>query len=168
MEEWRTIDFASNYEVSKEGLVRNKKTKYILKGRKSKNGYLQVSLTMNDTGKQKNQYIHRLVALSWLEQQPKKNQVNHKDGNKENNNVENLEWVDSHENLLHKTRVLKKNKTSNREVGMFTLEGELIRAFSSVQEAADSFDKSRVNIDSALKHKYGQKTAYGYVWEYLN
>ena len=45
---------------------------------------------------------------------------------------------------------------------------ELIQTFNSVKQAGKFFNKSRVNIDSALKHKNNQKTAYGYVWKYLD
>lgn len=62
MEQWKNIIEASNYEVSNFGNVRNKTTLQILKGRISKNGYYQVSIKMNDTGKFSNRYIHRLVA----------------------------------------------------------------------------------------------------------
>ena len=59
MENWKTIENVTNYEVSDLGQIRNTKTNYILKGRLSKSGYLQVSLTDKETKKQKNYYIHR-------------------------------------------------------------------------------------------------------------
>lgn len=91
------------YYITKDGQVissarRNKK---ILKPSKKKNGYLQVSLVKND-GSIKYISIHRLVALAFL---PKNNngalQVNHIDGDKENNSFSNLEWVTSKENISH-------------------------------------------------------------------
>ena len=86
LEQWKTISNASNYEVSNLGNVRNKTTKYILKGRITKSGYLQVSIKLDETQKFTNQYIHRLVALYWIENPQQKKEVNHIDGNKENNN----------------------------------------------------------------------------------
>lgn len=166
---WKIINFASNYEVSQTGLVRNRTSKKILSGRETKSGYLQVCIKMNATNKFQNQYVHRLVALFWIPNPENKKEVNHKDGNKLNNNIENLEWVTSHENLIHKTQILGKNKTSNRQVGMYTKDGEqLLKTFSSVVEASSYFGKSRINIDNALKHKQGQQTAYDYVWKYLD
>ena len=167
-EEWRTIDFANNYEVSNTGLVRNRNTKYILKGRETLSGYLQVSLKIDEKNKFMNQYIHRLVAQFWLKEIENKEEVNHIDGDKTNNNVNNLEWVTKKENADHKINVLKKKNTSNKKVGMFNKQEQLIKIFNSVKEAGQYFNKNRINIDNALKHKKNQQTAYGYIWKYLD
>lgn len=166
MEQWKIINDFSNYEISNEGKVRNITTKYILKGRESKSGYLQVSIKKDSDNKFKNQYIHRLVAIHFILNPENKREVNHKDGNKFNNKVDNLEWVTSSENQIHRQKVLGKTKTSQRRIGKFSKEGKLIEEFDSIISAAKSFNKSRVNIDNALQKK--QKTAYGYIWEYLD
>ena len=166
MENWKTIENVTNYEVSDLGQIRNTKTNYILKGRLSKSGYLQVSLTDKETKKQKNYYIHRLVAIYFLENLDNKREVNHKDGNKLNNNVDNLEWVTPSENQKHRQKILGKTKTSQRKIGKFNKNHVLIEEYSSIVDAAKSFGKSRVNIDNALQGK--QKTAYGFIWEYLD
>ena len=62
MEQWKIIGIATNYEVSNMGNIRNIKTGQVLNPGISGNGYKQVSLKMNDTGKFKKQYVHRLVA----------------------------------------------------------------------------------------------------------
>lgn len=80
--------------------------------------------------------------------------------------MNNLEWVTSAENQEHKRTILGKNKTSQRVIGQFSLTGEFIKKFDSILEAAASFGKTRVNIDNALQGK--QKTAYGFIWRYLN
>ena len=166
MEEWKIINDTTNYEISNSGRVRNIKTGRILKGRLSKSGYLQVNLTMKETLKQKNYYIHRLVAIYFIENPENKREVNHKDGDKINNHVENLEWVTSSENQKHKHSILKKNKTSQKRIGKFDKNDVLLEEYPSILEAAKSFGKSRVNIDNALQKK--QKTAYGFIWKYLN
>ena len=164
--EWRTITEASNYEVSTNGQVRNRTTKKILKGRLSKNGYLQVSIKIDATQKFCNRYIHRLVALHFIQNPNNKREVNHIDGNKENNTLSNLEWVTSSENQKHR-HLIGNKKTSNRHIGMFNKKGEMVKDFNSILEAAAYFNKtSRVNIDNALQGK--QYTAYGYVWKYLD
>lgn len=112
-EQWKIIDFASNYEVSNTGFIRNKTTKYILKGRETFNGYLQVSLKIDEKNKFMNKYVHRLVAQFWLENINNKKEVNHIDGNKKNNNMTNLEWVTAKENSNHRVNVL--NKKNNRQ-----------------------------------------------------
>lgn len=167
-EQWRMIDFASNYEVSNTGFIRNKTTKYILKGRETFNGYLQVSLKIDEKNKFMNKYVHRLVAQFWLENINDKKEVNHIDGNKKNNNMTNLEWVTAKENSNHRVNVLNKKTTDNKKVGMFDKNNNLIQTFNSIVAAGQYFGKSRVNIDNALKHKNNQQTAYGYVWKYLD
>lgn len=153
MENWKTIEEATNYEVSNCGNVRNSKTGHILKGRISKSGYLQVSIAGKEDGKFKNQYIHRLVAKYFIDNPEQKREVNHKDGNKLNNNIENLEWVTSSENQKHRQQTLGKRKTSQRRIGRFSKEHILLQEYDSILEAAQSFGKSRVNIDNALQKK---------------
>ena len=164
-EQWKTIPEATNYEVSNTGLVRNKTTKYILKGRQTPGGYLQVSIKIDETQKFSNRYIHRLVALNWIENLKNKKEVNHIDGNKENNNINNLEWVTPSENQLHR-HTIGKNKTSHRKVGKFSKDGELIAQYNSIVEAAAQEGHPRVSIDNVLQGK--RYTLKGFVWKYLD
>lgn len=168
MELWKDIKNADNYEVSNYGQVRNKTTQYILKPRICKTGYYQVSIRLNGLSKFKNQYIHRLVAEAWLPNPESKPSVNHKDGDKNNNCVDNLEWMTYAEQQAHRTDILgKKNIGSPKRVGQYTKDNELIKIYDSVEDAAASFGKSRVNIDSAIHHRKNQQTAYGYIWKYI-
>lgn len=165
-EEWKSILEATNYEVSNFGNVRNKTTLQILKGRLSKSGYCQVSLKINDTNKFSNRYIHRLVAQYWINNPENKKEVNHKDGNKLNNNVANLEWVTSSENQKHRHSI-GINKTSQRKIGKFTKEGELIAKYNSIKEAAEVENNGiRISIDNVLQGK--RYTLKGFVWKYLD
>ena len=163
---WKDIEGTTNYEISSNGNVRNKTTKKILKGRKSKSGYLQVSIKFNGEEKFKNKYIHRLVAEAFIENKYNKKEVNHKDGNKLNNNLDNLEWVTSSENQKHRHSI-GINKTSNRRIGKFNLNGQLIKEYSSIIEAAEEENNGiRVSIDNVLQGK--RFTLKGYVWKYLD
>ena len=167
MEEWKKILEATNYEVSNMGNIRNSTTKQVLKGRLSKSGYLQVNIKDNITLKFKNQYIHRLVAQYWVDNPKSKKEVNHKDGNKINNQFQNLEWVTSSENQLHKQHILGKTKTSNHKVGKFSLDGELLAEYNSIQEAANMENNGiRVSIDNVVHGR--RKTLKGYVWKILD
>ena len=162
---WKTIPEASNYEVSDLGEVRNKTTKQILKGRLSKSGYLQVSIKIDAKQKFCNRYIHRLVALCFIENTYNKKEVNHIDRNKTNNKMSNLEWCTSSENQKHR-HSSGNEKTSNRHIGMFK-DDVLIKDFDSIVNAAKYFNKdTRGNIDGALQGR--QHTAYGYTWKYLD
>ena len=166
MIEWKTINGFSNYEISNQGEVRNKITNYILKGRLSRSGYLQVNIKRDEDGKFINQYIHRLVAIYFIDNPENKREVNHKDGNKINNTLDNLEWVTSSENQMHRHSI-GINKTSNKKIGMFDKDNNLIQEFDSIVTAYKTLNKpSRVNIDNVLQGK--QKTAYGYFWKYLD
>lgn len=95
------------YEVSNTGKIRNKATKYELKQSDNRNGYKKVSIWVENNTIRKNFYIHRLVALSFVKNLENEKYVNHKDGNKSNNNANNLEWCTCSENQKHKYRVLK-------------------------------------------------------------
>ena len=84
-----------DYQITKEGQVINKHTGHILSGQPNGKGYLRVSIGG------KLMFIHRLVAEKFLENPNHYEQVNHKDGNKLNNNVDNLEWVTNQQNRNH-------------------------------------------------------------------
>lgn len=79
------------------GLLKIKE--HFVKGSKDTKGYLQLDANIN--GKRVIKFIHRLVAEAFIENPFNYPQVNHKDGNKENNNVANLEWVTVEENIHH-------------------------------------------------------------------
>lgn len=90
----------TNYSITKDGKIFNNKTNKWLKGQQNKNGYWSVTLTLpND---KKRLYIHRMV-LETYNPNPNSNilEVNHKDGNKSNNLITNLEWVTPQENKQH-------------------------------------------------------------------
>lgn len=87
-----------NYYITIEGNVYNINTKRYLKPQ-IRNGYLFYSLW--DKGSCKNVYIHRLIALYYLDNEHNLPQVNHIDGNKLNNNISNLEWVTNKQNTIH-------------------------------------------------------------------
>ncbi len=165
MEEWKTIAEASNYEVSNFGNIRNITTKKILKGRISKSGYYQVSIKIDVNQKFCNRYIHRLVAIYWIDNPNNKREVNHKDGNKLNNNINNLEWITPSENQKRRHKI-GITKTSNRKVGKFTKQGELVVEYESIIAAALAERHPRVSIDNVLQGK--NHTLCGYVWKYLD
>ena len=96
-EAWEPIP-GSIYEISSLGRVRNGNTGNILKSQ-NKHGYRRINLRID--GKDTNCAIHRLVAMAFIDNPDNKPQVNHKDGDKANNHVDNLEWVTGHENLAH-------------------------------------------------------------------
>lgn len=105
---WKTINNFSKYEISSFGNIRNKTSNNILTPN-IKSGYLSTSLP-NNTGDRKSVKIHRLVALSFIPNPLNKETVNHKDHNKLNNNLSNLEWATTTEQNNHKRKCKKKFK----------------------------------------------------------
>lgn len=93
-------DFISNYIALKDGTIKNRSTGKIIKPYKMKNGYLQVTL-YNFMGKHKKFLVHRLVALQHIPNPYNLPQINHKDCNKTNNSVDNLEWCSAKYNLRY-------------------------------------------------------------------
>jgi hypothetical protein len=96
MEEWKVIDIEPNYSVSNEGRIRNNTTGKVLKPGLSKDGYRITTLA-----KKKTYILHRLVAKAFVPNPHNKNQVNHINGVKEDNRIQNLEWVTASENCRH-------------------------------------------------------------------
>jgi|SRR5690554_230115 len=90
---WRNIDGYPEYQVSNLGRVKSKRK--ILKPHKTKKGYLRVNI------RGKNLRVHRLVAEAFIPNPSKKPEVNHIDGDKTKNFVENLEWCSGQENINH-------------------------------------------------------------------
>lgn len=111
MEQWKLIEgiesawvrnpsIITTYEVSNFGSIRNARTKRPVKMFAQSDGYLQVSLSNN--GKPKSYLVHRIVAEAWIPcNSVDQVEVNHIDGDKQNNHYLNLEWVTHQENMLH-------------------------------------------------------------------
>ena len=89
------IKISDKYECSDEGHIRNKKTKRVLKEFVGKDGYVRTQFGG------RTRLVHRVVAIAFLPAEVGKDFVNHKDGDKQNNNVDNLEWCDRSGNMKH-------------------------------------------------------------------
>lgn len=117
-ERWRRVaGFRKYYLVSNHGNVWSRRTKKFLSLIVTSRGYLQVNLSANR--KRKCLLIHRLVALAFIGPQPEGHQVNHKDGNKRNNRVKNLEFVTHRQNMAHAKALglFSKNGRRGRGIG---------------------------------------------------
>ncbi len=151
--------------LRKEHLERPTKEK-ILNYNKSNRGYLQVCLTKD--GKSKTYTVHRLVAKAFLPNLKNKKQVNHIDGNKENNSIDNLEWVTSSENNKH-AFITGLNKPHNmRKVNQYDLQGNFIKRWNSITDflKENNLNLKNSNITTCCKGK--RKNAYGFIWKYAD
>ena len=138
-------------------------------------GYYRVEL------KGKGYFVHRLVAMAFIPNVDNKEQVNHIDGIKTNNSVDNLEWVTNAENHKHKCEnglnIVKRGKEhyaygqyrenhhNNKRVGKYSLDNELIEEYASTKIASKDVGCHPSTITKALK-KEGS-TAKGFYWKYI-
>jgi|LauGreDrversion4_2_1035121.scaffolds.fasta_scaffold61211_3 hypothetical protein len=162
VEEWRLIEKAANYEVSNLGNIRSKITNKILKPTLV-NGYLSIGLRTND--KTVTSFIHRLVATSFIVCPDKTYVVNHKDGIKTNNWVENLEWVSQSENSKHAYRT-NLHKPTIISVSQYTLDDVFIKEYDSLYDAEWETGISNGHISMVCRGL--RKTAGGSIWKYTS
>lgn len=158
MEEYRIIKDFPDYEVSNLGRVRNIKTGKILSPGVDR-GYMIICLCKG--GEKKMCKIHRLVAEAFLPNHNNYPEVNHKDENKLNNNVDNLEWCDRKYNINYGTRTEKCSKP----VAQYDLNGNLVATWKSTMEIERVLGYFNSNISACCLGKY--KTMYGYIWRYV-
>ncbi len=149
------------YKIFSNGKIANKNR--VLKAMVH-SGYQTVMLTID--GKKVNKYVHRLVALYFIPNNDQnKNVVNHKDGNRLNNDVSNLEWTTYKGNADHAVNVLGKH--NKRPVSQYDLDGNFMRSYGSVREASIAigikYDGSISMVCSGYRKR---KTAHGYIWKY--
>jgi hypothetical protein len=188
MEIWKDIDgFVGKFQVSNLGNIkglRRTATNYqgvvsniperILKLQLTNNGYCHIAL--NDRENTRQRLVHRLVAEAFIPNPENKSEVNHIDGDKTNNVVENLEWATASENQTHSYRVLKRKRTTPMKgklgkehhtsipVCQYNPQGEFIAEWAGAAEAARYTNCSNVGINYCCKGKL--KTSGGFIWRY--
>lgn len=186
---WKDIkDYEGLYQVSNLGNVRSldrirkqfnhngiATVKYkgrILK-KQIKKGTNYHTITLYDNNRNaKIKSVHRLVAETFLENKNKYLVVNHIDGNKQNNNVSNLEWCTISHNVKHayKTGLAKVKKLYGKEnprarkVVQYDLENNFIKLWHSIIDASNELKIDSSSISAVCKEK--RKTAGGYIWKY--
>ncbi len=174
-------DYRGQYQVSNKGNVRSLNYNHtgkikLLKQNKKRSGYIIVSLPdIYNHGKGKFFLVHRLVAFMFIENDDISNKifVNHKDENKSNNNVDNLEWCTRSYNTLYGTcteRMREKTRNNKRHsiaviaININNKDDYII--FPSMSAAQRSGIAFKTNISKCCRGKV--KTAGGYAWKYLD
>ena len=120
--------------------------------------------TIRHGGKRKHYFAHRLVADAFVSGKQDGYQVNHKDGNKQNCDSNNLEWVTPSENQMHSRYVLN-NEMGFRARPILCVETGI--TYPSTNIAAQELGVSSSHISECAQHKPYRKTAYGYHWEFV-
>lgn len=159
VEEWKPIkDWEKYYEVSNFGNIRNIKTRKLLTGDINSCGYYRVCLYHNN--KKKKYFRHRLVAEHFLEKIDSKNFVNHIDGNKANNNVNNLEWVTESENMIHaRDTGLLKTRTNKPFIVIFNNMEQ--KKYNNLEQLAKEINVSYAIVSLWINKKYNTYKNYG-------
>ena len=181
---WKDIkDYEGLYQVSNLGKVKSLAKKHkinnnsfyllkekILKSMKDKNGYNYVHLSKNNISKRKS--LHKLVAEAFISNPHNLPCINHKDENKQNNCVNNLEWCTYSYNNNYGTKKekqslkMKNNKKRSKPVIQYDLQKNIINEYLSLREAERQTNIRYTDILRCCKCK--RKTAGGYIWKYKN
>jgi hypothetical protein len=161
---WKNIildEKETKYQVSNRGKVKNAKFNKLMSQFTNANGHVFCCLYENK--KQHNPYVHRLMAEAFLENPDPENFniVNHKDGNKSNNVIENLEWGDQSYNVKHAYETVG-NKGNQREIIQYDgpEKKNIVARFNTVGDAANHFNIARQNLSLVLNGKHTIKNIY--------
>lgn len=150
------------YYITEDGKCYNEKTRKYLKGQVNcRSGYFSYMITLPD-GSKKRLPAHRLVALAYLPEQQtlEKNQVNHKDGNKLNNCIDNLEWVSPSENQQH---ALDNELRKFDHVFCFDKNKRLVAEYKNISEAVKATGVSKFTICQEV-NKEVKELSGGFYW----
>lgn len=167
-EVWRYVPgYEGLYMVSNKGRVKSLNyhrsgKERMLKGRKLPNGYLQVDLYKG--GKMTKYTVHRLVAMAFIPNPKNLPEINHKDEDKSNNCVENLEWCTHQYNLNYGTRISRTVEKTGKPVIQRSLDGEFIREWKSMSEIYRQLGFKQGAISMCCSGK--RKQCYGFIWRY--
>jgi hypothetical protein len=162
-EEWKTIPLFTNYQISNFGNVKCVKgnKNRLLQGSKNSKGYLRVNL-YDGNGKAKTRFIHNLVGESLLDNFENKSQINHKNENKEDNNILNLEYATNLENRRHGTVIERVARANSKVVIQYTMFEEFVKEWNSVTQISKELNISSSRLYDVVNGKYKTRHPYSY------
>ena len=159
-EKFMLLSFNRNYAISNLGNIINVKSGRLLKTNINPYGYKYVQLSIN--GIRTTYRIHRLVARAFVDNPDNKPYVNHIDGNKLNNNANNLEWVTAKENDNHARKTGLKNQ--NKPIKAINIETGEELVFESLSECGRYLKLNTGSIHRVLKNKRTYYNKYKFVY----
>ena len=164
-EHWIKIPLFEKYMVSNKGRIKYD-NKRLYNGTIISNGYVYFNLSMKN--KKKQILVHRVVAQNFLSNIKNLPCVNHKDGNKSNNRVENLEWISYSDNLKHAIDNKLNNSSLDNKISVTRINPDTneTKIYNSIKDTSiDGFNISQVQKCVSTKTKNGyEKTHRGYIW----
>lgn len=164
---WKDIkEYEGLYQVSNFGRVKSLKfgKEKVMSPVLHTRGYFNIELS--NKGLRKVKKIHRLVAEAFIPNPKNLPQVNHKDENKANNHVENLEWCTNGENARYGTRIKRIAENNKKKIQQFDLDGNFIREWRSAVDIENETGLGRTNIRACCRGKI--RKAYGFIWRYTD
>ena len=159
-EKFVLLSFDKKYAVSNTGKVINVRNGKELKKTINKYGYVEVQLCTN--GIKKHYRVHRLVAFLFIKNIENKPYVNHLDGNKTNNNVNNLEWCTAKENDEHARKNGLKNQ--NKPIKAINIDNGDVICFESLSECARFFNTNKGTIHRVLSKKRNKYKNFKFIY----
>ena len=169
-EQWKDIpDYKGLYQISNLGRVKSFRQsskygcqkEYILKPAIANNGYAQV--TLYDNTKKRKFLVHRLVATAFIPNPSNFPQINHKDENRLNNSIENLEWCTAEYNNAYGTARIRATDTLSKPIEQVDIYGRVVAVYRSARIASELLNYSLPAIRTAIK-KHSQTQ--GFYWRY--
>lgn len=164
-EVWKPIPgYEGRYEVSDHGRVWSCKARAVLKPNRMIHGYLCVHLYSGGKRSRTVKTLHQLVAQGFIANPDNRREVNHKNFNREDNRVENLEWVSRKENVAHALAAGRRVHPEKRVRGINLRSKEIVTFESQIAAEKALRGKQTGGISGAMKRG---RPAYGYVWWFV-